>query len=120
LFRITAIVSAIVFLALFGLLLVDGRLYVATYGVPQDAGADFLARRAAPLFLGLAVILWMLRDLPVGATRDALCLGMVPLWFGIAATGVYEYATGQASAAVLVAAAAAILIGGVFLVARRR
>lgn len=119
-FRIAAGITAAVFLALFVILLVAGRAYVTTYGVAPGEGSAFLARRAAPLFAGLAVTLWLLRDLPVGTARDGLCYGLAVIWFGIAATGVYEFGTGQAGAAILIAAAAEVVGGLVFLVLRRR
>jgi hypothetical protein len=119
-FRIAASVTAVVFLALFVILLVAGRAYVTTYGVTPGDGAAFLARRAAPLFAGLAVILWMLRDLPVGAARDGICYGLALIWFGIAATGIFAFASGQASGTILIAATAEVIGGLVFLIVRRR
>ncbi len=119
-YRIAASVTAVVFLALFAILLVAGRSYVTTYGVAPSEGADFLARRAAPMFAGLAVMLWLLRDLPVGSARDGFCYGLATLWFGIAATGVYEFSMGQAGATILIAAFAEVIVGAVFLLVRRR
>lgn len=119
-FRIAAVITSVIFVALCVILLVAGRAYVTTYGVAPSEGATFLARRAAPLFAGLAVMLWLLRDLPVGTARDGLCYGLAVIWFGIAATGVYEFSTGQAGPAILIAAAAEVIGGLVFLVLRRR
>ncbi|WP_019955081.1 hypothetical protein [Yoonia vestfoldensis] len=119
-FRIAAGVTAVVFLVLFVILLVAGRAYVTTYGVAPSDGADFLARRAAPLFAGLAVMLWLLRGLPVGTARDGVCYGLATVWFGIAATGVYEFTMGQAEATILIAATAEVIGGAVFVLVRRR
>ncbi|WP_322893753.1 MULTISPECIES: hypothetical protein [unclassified Yoonia] len=119
-FRAVAVLTAVICLALFGVLLTNGGQYVATFAIAPDQGADFVARRAAPVFVGLAVILWMLRDLPVGTARDGICIGMIVLWLGIAVTGVFEFASGQAGAAILIASAAEVLGALAFWVARRR
>lgn len=119
-FRIVAIVTAVACLGLFAVLFGNGASYVATFAIQPDQGAGFVARRAAPVFAGLAVILWVLRDLPVGTARDGICLGMVVLWLGIAATGVYEYTSGQAGGAILIASAVELLAALAFWVARRR
>ncbi|MBQ2261019.1 MAG: hypothetical protein II336_06600 [Loktanella sp.] len=119
-FRILASVTALACLALCGMLLVNGAQYVATFAITPDQGARFVARRAAPVFAGLAVILWLLRDLPAGTARDGLCYGMAVLWWGIAATGINEYFSGQAGGAILIAAGVELVAGLAFVIARRR
>lgn len=111
--------TAICCLALFGLLLTSGAFYAETYGVTGDDGAVFISRRASPMFLGLAVLLWMSRDLPPGAARDAICSGMAVMWAGIAVTGLYEYATGFARFPIVLAAIAELGLAVAFVVLRR-
>ncbi|MFN3663096.1 hypothetical protein [Yoonia sp.] len=120
LFRRSASVTALGCLALCGMLFVNGGQYAATFGIAPDQGAGFVARRAAPVFAGLAVMLWLLRDLPKGSARDGLCIGMVVLWWGIAASGIAEYVTGQAGSTILIAAMVEVIVGLVFVIARRR
>ena len=119
-FRIVALVTALACLALCVILFARGGQYVATFAISPDQGAGFVARRAAPVFAGLAVMLWMLRDVPFGVARDGICTGMVVLWLGIAATGISEYVRGQAGAAILIAAAVEVLGAAAFWFARRR
>ncbi len=119
-FRLASVVSAILSLALFPLLLLNSGFYVQSYGVTADAGADFLGRRASPMFLGLAVLLWMGRGIGAGAARDAICYGMAAMWAGIAATGIYEFSVGTAQPMIVAAAALELVLAMAFLVARRR
>lgn len=113
------IFTAFCCLALFLLLVSSGGYYAETYGVTGDAGAVFISRRASPMFLGLAALLWMARDLPRGPGRDAICIGMAVMWAGIAVTGVYEFATGVAKPAILLAAVAETGLALGFVVLRR-
>ncbi len=119
-FQLVAVLTALAFVALFVILLVNSAGYIGTYGLAPDAGADFMARRAAPMFIGLAVLLWWLRDLPAGTARDGVCFGMAALWCGIAVTGLYEFVRGQAGFAIVIAAAAELLAAAAFLWVRKR
>ncbi len=114
------VLAAVLCAALFPLLLLNPGYYVDTYGVEPDAGASFLGRRASPLFLGLAVMLWMMRDLPRGTARDAVSIGMAFTWGGIAATGLFAFSTGTANANILIAAVVETAMAVSFVIARRR
>lgn len=50
-FRTVSILTVIVCVVLSALLLLSPESYVGTYGVTADAGAVFMVRRAAPMFL---------------------------------------------------------------------
>lgn len=113
-FRFVAMFVAVVCLVLFFLLLGWPGSYTATYGVDGDTGASFMARRASPMFLGLAVMLWMVRDAGAGPSRRAIGLGVAITFVGIAATGLFEYARGVANPAIVVAAVAEVLIAAAF------
>ena len=92
--------------------------YTALYGVAADAGGVFLGRRAAPLFLGLAIFFWALRGVGPGPLQDATAWAAAATFIGIAATGVWAWLGGTASFAILVAAAIEVAIGLAFLLAR--
>lgn len=93
--------------------------YVENYGVPADDGAVFLGRRASPMFLGLALMLWMARDATAGTARTGVCVGVACMWIGIGMTGLFEFARGAASISIVVAAVGEFFLAGLLLLAVR-
>lgn len=114
-FRLLATLTALVCAILFVFLLVAGSSYTAIYGVTSDPSAGFMARRAAPLLGGLAVLLWMARGAGASDSRRAIAAGVCVVFAGIAVTGIYEFSTGYAASTILVAAAGELLIAVLFL-----
>ncbi len=118
-FRFACSVTALVCAVLFVIFLLVPGSYSGTYGVPTNASAEFVTRRASGLFLGLAVLLWMGRDAPDSPLRRAVCYGVFAIFAGIAATGCYEYARGFANGVILIAALGELVLAGLFLRAAR-
>lgn len=104
-FRIVAITVSVVCAFLFLLLLILPATYVGNYGVTADAGATFMVRRAAPMFAGLAVLLWLVRGAMPTPERDAICWSLITAFAGIGVMSVFEYTQGVADARILIAAA---------------
>ena len=96
--------------ALFLLLCFSPHAYVGTYGAAQDAGAAFMVRRASPMFLGLAVGIYLIRNEPNSAARRAMCWLIAVAFAGIAVTGISEYIRGFANLNILAAAGLECLI----------
>ena len=113
-FRSISVLTALICAVLFALLLLSAASYIATYGVGADAGSMFMVRRASPIFLGFAVMLWLARDIGPSPIRNALCCGIAAAFAGIAFTGVFEYMRSVASAAILIATAGELLIAVLF------
>lgn len=118
-FRFAAILTALVCVILFLVFLLAPGSYPGTYGVATNPSAEFITRRASPMFLGLALMLWMGRNAPDSPLRQAVCIGIAVLFAGIAFTGMYEYGRGFASVAIVVAAAGELVLAGLFLRAAR-
>ena len=53
-----------------------------------------MARRAAMLFLGVAVVTFLSRETPPSQLRANLCLGLAIMMAGLAAVGVFEFIRG--------------------------
>jgi hypothetical protein len=73
----------------------------------QISGSEstlLMARRGAALFLGLAVVLWLTRDLESSPARHAIAVGFSISCAVLAALGVYEFTAGHAGIGVLAAA----------------
>lgn len=114
-FRIISILVAAVCLVLFALLLFAPTSYVGSYGVASDTEVAFMVRRASPMFLGFAVMLWCARNAGPSPLRNALAFGISVAFSGVALTGVFEFSRGGANNMILIAAAGELLIAALFL-----
>lgn len=119
-YRLACRITAVLFVILFGVFLLAPGVYMALYGVPADAGGMFLGQRASPMFLGLALLLWLLRDQTVASVQKAVALAMITIFAGIAATGIWDFATGIANATILLAAAGELVVAGAFVIVLRQ
>ncbi|MEO0502714.1 MAG: hypothetical protein AAFZ14_05270 [Pseudomonadota bacterium] len=102
-----------------GLLLVAPELYLDVYLTSPDASRAFAARRLAPAVIGLGAVLFLMRSLGPGPVSVRFAVVTACVWFGVAATGVYDFSTGTAQGSILVAAAIETLLGILFLAAAR-
>ena len=118
-FALAARIVAAVCVVLFVILTVFPSLYTPTYGVPADQGVQFMTRRASPMFLGTAVVLWAAARSPPTSLRDAVAFGVAVIFAGIAVTGVLAFVQGIAAPTVLVAAAFECLAAGVLVAVRK-
>jgi len=119
-FRFVSLGVSVIFLILFVLLAFLPATYVATYGVEGDAGAIFMGRRASPMFLGLALLMWQVRDAPASSLRSTICWAMAVLFAGIAVTGIIEYLNGTAGAVILISALGELIVAALFVGVRDR
>jgi hypothetical protein len=119
-FRMVCSLTAVIAMALFGLLLILPGHYTAGYGVTADVGGMFMGRRASPLFLGLAILLWMVRDEVEPNIQRAVSLSMIGLFAGVACTGIWSFASGLGNTNILLAALGEYIIALAFFIAMRR
>jgi hypothetical protein len=77
------------------LLLTPGLIYWL-FGVESHATADLLAKRAAMLFLGLAVLSFLGRNAPHSSLRQAVSVAMATTMAGLILAGIYEFFMGTA------------------------
>jgi hypothetical protein len=108
--RFTAVVGMILFV----FLAIAPGAYTATYGVAADVGGIFLGRRASPLFLGLAMVAWLLSDQKDADVQRAVCLSMTFTFVGVAITGLLAFMAGTTSALILGAGVGELLIAAAF------
>jgi len=79
-------------------------------GVQPSVGSAMVARRNAAVFLGLAVLLWLLpTDVPA-TTRNAIATGLAVAVAGLAGLGLLELACKRAGMWILLAVAVEILL----------
>lgn len=118
-YELTARFIALVCFILCALLLVLPWAYTPTYGVPADTDVQFMTRRAAPLFLVPAGVLWVVATEPHSPLRDRLTLWVMAAFMGTAATGLVAFAQGVASWTILVAAVLECAMAAVLWVTRK-
>lgn len=116
LFTVTAVFAA----AIGAVLIFAPRVYLSLYVTPITPDMTFAAQRLAPAIVGLAALLWLARDLPAGPFPAAFSLIAAGVWFGVAATGLYHFATDMAGVGILVAAATEVILGVLFVIASRQ
>ena len=102
------------------ILIVAPRAYLSLYVPDFQVSMVFAAQRLAPAIIGLGALLLLARDLARGvfAARFAALMSLV--WFGVAATGVFHYATGVAAAGILIAGVTEVILGTLFVIAARQ
>jgi len=113
-------VVGIVAMVLGVLILFAPRLYLSLYVPGYAPDMAFAAQRLAPAVIGLGALMWVVRDLPAGAVASKVSLIAALVWAGVAATGVFHYATGAASFNIVIAAASEVILALLFLVASRQ
>jgi len=104
-FRTLMTVSAILAGTLTVTLSLVPALVFTLFSVTTDPSGDFVARRAAALFLGIAVLSFMSRDLAASAGREAVAAGISVMMLALALLGTLEWLRGYAGAGIFLAVA---------------
>ncbi|MEN0068476.1 MAG: hypothetical protein AAGA48_40520 [Myxococcota bacterium] len=81
---------------LFGMLLVNPGQILDGFAVDQTASAEFISRRAAMLFLGIAVLAYGTRNVVATDARRAISAGFGVTMGALAALGTVEFVRGVA------------------------
>jgi hypothetical protein len=113
--RLVAAVCAV----LFAIFLFAPQAYSPLYGVETNVSAQFMTRRAAPMFLAAMIILWAAYSAPRSALRDAVALGVAAMFAGVCITGLIALMQGIASPMILMAAMGEALIAVLLLSTRK-
>jgi O-antigen/teichoic acid export membrane protein len=95
-FRSVSLAASVLYIALFACLLFTPGLVYLLFGIERHLTADLLARRAAMLFLGLAVLSYLGRNAPSSGLRRAVSIAMATAMAGLMCSGMYEYFSGTA------------------------
>ena len=111
-FRTLISISAALALTLSVLLLVVPGPIFALFSVTTDASGDFVARRAAALFLGVAVTSFLARDLAPSPGRSAIAAGVAVMMLALALLGTVEFVRGYAGPGIFLAVIAEAALGG--------
>ncbi len=114
-FRLVSSLTAFIASLLFIVLLFVPEIAFTLFAVEENQSAFFIARRAAMLFLGIAVVAWVGRDAPHSASRQALCIGLTVAMLALVALGTAELIRGFAGVGILLAIITEALLAGLYL-----
>ncbi|AKS45854.1 hypothetical protein SAMN05444287_0956 [Octadecabacter temperatus] len=118
-FQLTARLVVLVCAILFVIFLFAPQAYSPLYGVETNQSAQFMTRRAAPMFLAPVIVLWAASSAAHSKLREAVALGFAVMFAGVAMTGVLAWMQGTAAPMILLAAAGEVLIAALLLGTRK-
>lgn len=102
-FRRVATLIALSFFTLALTLLFAPHVLLADWGLDVTASVAVVCRRAAALFAGIALMLFLARNAEPSSTRSALITGLVFSCLMLAALGCFELVVGHVTPRILVA-----------------
>jgi hypothetical protein len=110
-FKRLSTVTAAIALTLFFLLLFTPEIIFMLFQVEGNESAFFISRRAAMLFLGIAVFSWLGRNALDSDSRQAICIGMSVSMLALAVLGVMEFARNFVGMGILGAVVTELALG---------
>ena len=90
-------------------------LLLGMWGLEFSYPVGLVSRRAGALFAGIGVMLFLARAAPPSAARSAIGSGLGVGCAALAVLGVFEFATGHASPAILAAVLVEVAVALAFL-----
>jgi len=102
-YKFVSTAGAVLFGGLFLAILFNAGGVIGSWGVATTPEAEFVGRRLAASFLGLAVMCILSRNLAASEARRTLALGISAALLMVATFGIYEYLRGFAGSGILTA-----------------
>lgn len=119
-FRTLSILSAALSAALFLTLLFVPDLVFWLFQIPASESAAFLSRRAAILFLGFGILMWLVRNTENSPANRAICIGWGTAMTALAILGTLEFVRGFAGGGIFIAVFMEAFIGVSYLLLAQR
>lgn len=113
-FKKLSFVTASIAMILFVLLLLLPGLIFDLFGISGSDSAEFMARRASMLFLGISVICWMGRRSNHSTSRQATCMGLGIAMLALAVLGLVELLRGFVGAGILLAVTTELILSAAY------
>lgn len=102
-YQIMSYLTAALYFYLFVMLLFFPGSFLNDLGIQSTASADFLARRAAMLMLGFAVLAFLGRKVSDSMARQVMAIAISINMAGFAVMGLVEFGRGFANTGILTA-----------------
>lgn len=115
-FKNIAIITAIITFLLGLGYLFFGPLVIGRWQIEPTENVVLLGRRLGCLYLGLSVILFFSRSIPLSAARTALTIGAIVILSLLSFFSIYEYAAGRAGSGILMSAAIELFLDAGYLI----
>lgn len=110
LFKITSIAAALLFIFLFVQIFFTPEAFITGMGLTPDTASIVLMRRASLFMLGLSVLMFLSRNIPVSKDRIYLSISMSLIFFCLAINGSSGYIYGNYDSSIFIA----VIIESVF------
>lgn len=102
-FKITSIATSVLFVYLFAELLFFSDSFVKDLGLEPSIATLVLARRVSMFMLGIAVLMFLSRNLPNSAPRKFICLSTGITLLGLSIMGIFEFINGNVNSSIIAA-----------------
>lgn len=102
-YKVVSITTAVLFAYLFSEMFFFSDSFILGLGLEPSATTLVLARRTSMFMLGVAFLMFTLRNLPPSKARQAVCLSVGVTLLGLAGMGTYELVKGSVNNSILVA-----------------
>jgi ABC-type dipeptide/oligopeptide/nickel transport system permease component len=109
-FKNIAIVTAIITFVLGIGYLIFGSVIIGRWQIEPTENVLLLGRRMGSFYLGLSVIFFLSRSIPLSEARRALTIGAVVMLSILTFLSIYEYIADRVGSGILVSAAIELLL----------
>lgn len=113
-FKITSIATAVLFTFLFIQIFFMPGAFITDIGLTPDTASIVLIRRASLFMLGLAVLMFLSRNIPASKARIYLSISMSVIFFSIAINGISGYLYGNYNSSIFIAVIIESVLGLAF------
>lgn len=110
-FKKIAIITAIITFLLGIGYLFFGSLVIGRWQIEPTDNVLLLGRRMGSFYLGLSVILFLSRSIPLSTARTALTIGAIVILSLLAFLSIYEFASNRVGAGIIVSAIIEVILG---------
>lgn len=118
-FRPLATLTALLFFALSAVLMFRTAIMLGNWGIGFDESIGVVSRRAAALYAGVGLMLFLARKAEPSPARSALIGGFVFICVTLAGLGAFELASGRVNSGILPAVVIEVALAIAYLLVAR-
>jgi hypothetical protein len=115
-FKILCIATSILFIYLFYQLFLNSDSFIKDLGLQPSETVSILCRRTSIFMLGISILLFCSKNLPLSNARQYICLSTGITMIGLACMGSYELMRGAVAFSILQAIVIETILGASFFI----